>query len=59
MTQERDKGSIRVKYPYVLSKYSFIFKNLGIDRNWFDRVPNYFQIPEKHMITILYYDYCK
>ena len=27
----RDKGSIHVKYPYVLSKYSIIFKNLGID----------------------------
>ena len=27
----RDKGSIRVKYPYGLSQYSIIFKNLGID----------------------------
>ena len=36
----RDKGSIRVKYPYVLSKYSIIFKNVGIDmqpgREWGD-----------------------
>ena len=27
----RDRGSIQVKYPYVLSKYSVILKNLGID----------------------------
>ena len=27
----RDKGSIRVKYPNILRKYSIIFKNLGID----------------------------
>ena len=27
----RDKRSIRVKYPNVLSKYSVIFENLGID----------------------------
>ena len=55
----RDKGSIRVKYPYVFSKYSIIFKNLGIDTQLIWQIPNYFQIqrlvsrPEKHMITIL------
>ena len=27
----RDKGSVGVKYPYVLSKYSIIFNYLGID----------------------------
>ena len=31
LARARDKGSIQVKYPYVLSKYSIIFKNLGID----------------------------
>ena len=30
-SRARDKGSIRVKYPYVLSKYSIVLKNLGID----------------------------
>ena len=30
-SKAKDKGNIRVKYPYVLSKYSIIFKNLGID----------------------------
>ena len=30
LNRARDKGNIRVKYPYVLSKYSIIFKNLGI-----------------------------
>ena len=31
IVRARDKGSVRVKYPNVLSKYSNIFKNLGID----------------------------
>ena len=31
LCRARDKGSIRVKYPYILSKYSITFKNLGID----------------------------
>ena len=30
-SRTRDKGSISVKYPNVLIKYSIIFKNLGID----------------------------
>ena len=58
----RDKRSIWVKYPYVLSKYSIIFKNLGIDTQLIwqstqlfpnSRVKIKVSRPEKHMITIL------
>ena len=58
------KESILVKYPYVLSKYSIIFKTLGIDTqlflqstqlhvfpNW--RVKIKFSRPGKPMITTL------
>ena len=60
--RERDKGSIWVKYPYVLSKYSIIFKDLGIDTQLIwqstqlfpnSRVKIKVSRPEKHMISIL------
>ena len=61
-TRARDKGSIRVKkhIRYILSKYSIILKNLGIDTQLFpnSRVKIKVSRPEKQMITILYYDYC-
>ena len=67
LSRARDKGSIRVNYPYVLSQYSIIFKNLGIDTQLIwqstqlfpnSRVKIKVSRPEKHKITILYYDYC-
>ena len=63
----RDKGSICVKYPNSLSKYSIIFKNLGIDTQLIwqsiqllpsSRVKIKISRPEKLMISTLYYDYC-
>ena len=58
----RDKGSIQVKYPQVLSKHSIIFKNLGIATQLIlfpnSRVKIKVSRSEEHMITILYYDYC-
>ena len=62
-----DKVSIWLKYLYVLSKYSIIFKNLGIDTQLIwkstqlfpnSRVKIKVSRPEKLMITILYCDYC-
>ena len=62
-----DKRGIRVKYPYALSKYSIIFKNLGIDTQltWQStqllpnsRVKIKVSRPEKDMITISYHYYC-
>ena len=69
-SRARDKGSyiIQVKYPYVLSIYSIIFKNLGIDTQLISQSTQLFPMsgvkikvsrPGKHMIAILYYDYCR
>ena len=66
VSRARDKGSIRVKYPYVLSKYSIIFKNLGIDTQLIWQSTQLFpnssvkikvSRPEKYVRTILYHDY--
>ena len=67
ISRARDKRGIQVKYPSVLSKYSIIFKNLGIETKLIwqsiqlfpnSRVEIKVLRPEKHTITILYHDYC-